>query len=75
MWNTYNIIMDILCTYLSTHIHMYVSVPIFTVFSYADTPAVGSRLSHLHLLSGGVLALLSVLEEALLAHADTIGLK
>ena len=37
--------------------------------------AVGSRQSHLHLLSGGVLPLLSALDAVLLAHADEIGLK
>jgi hypothetical protein len=38
------------------------------------TCKIGSRLSHLHLLSGGVISLLSVLETALLSHGDGIGL-
>ena len=38
------------------------------------THLVGSRLTHIHLLSGGILPLLSLLESTLTRHANTMAL-
>ena len=58
-------------------VHAILIHSIHTVLRFPLPPllAVGSRQSHLHLLSGGVLPLLSALDAVLLAHADEIGLK
>lgn len=61
---------------LSTSLYLIVEVDTSTATSssHLSSSSVGSRLSHIHLLSGGILPLLSLLETTLTRHADLLEL-